>query len=320
MSTIKICSNCGGNVFKVVLNQAAIVESVTLEEDPTGFKITQVGQKQQIGRIAVCQTCQAKDPVLVDKALSVPCPSCQSLVEQSELDANNGKCLVCAAKEQMPQLANMTQEQLIRLVIQSQAKAATAPVQTTGPSVVPGEVIPPQTSAPAVETPTMTAPVQTEAPVEAPTPEYTTEQFSALFDEFEAHLKTYDASLAGSAKASFTRKLNKFLEDLKPMYAYFESKGIVARDPEAFYTSFMSQATAAPVQAAPTVDPFTTENSDGMMIHQAHGGDEIEPLVTPVDEAPVVAPETDAAPVLPGDDIPTPPPFPGFDPSSDEPY
>jgi hypothetical protein len=214
----------------------------------------------------------------------------------------------------------MTQEQLIRLLLQSQSKANQAPPIMTGPSPVNSEVIPQQV-APQEEVQQMTASVENSNPVQMQTPEFTIGQYNAAFEEFKMHLGTFDPLATGGAKSGFTRKTNKHLEDLKFMHTQLSSS-YTLEDPTDFYMSFIKAASAAvqaqdvAPQVTPDVDPFVAEDSSTMIIPEVHGRDEIQPIITPVsddsDEIPPMASQED--------DIPAPPSFGDFDPSSDEPY
>lgn len=107
---IKRCPKCGS--VKLLARKITGVQVESLENGE--FDIKAEGKKYQI-EIIGCAHCKAEfeESDLVEM---VQCKKCGKYTELSNLDAN-GECDVCCALEERPDLANMSKEDLIRMML-----------------------------------------------------------------------------------------------------------------------------------------------------------------------------------------------------------
>lgn len=133
---IKRCPKCGGT--KLLARKITGVQVESLENGE--FQINSEGKKYQI-EIAGCAKCKAnfEEAELVEM---VQCNTCGKPVEPQYLDSN-GKCDVCRALEEMPELVNMSKEDVIRMMLKTTRNTANTapavpvaqPVQTEAPAI-----------------------------------------------------------------------------------------------------------------------------------------------------------------------------------------
>ena len=128
---IKKCPKCGS--VKLLAKKITGVQVESLENGE--YKINAEGSKYQI-EIIGCAKCKEEfdESALMEM---IKCKKCGKLVEPENLDTN-GECDVCRALEERPDLANMSKEDLIRMMlklekntINSTQAPVTTPVQTT---------------------------------------------------------------------------------------------------------------------------------------------------------------------------------------------
>lgn len=128
---IKRCPKCGS--VKLLAKKITGVQVESIENGE--YKINAEGSKYQI-EIFGCAKCKEEfdESALVEM---VKCKKCGKLVEPENLDTN-GECDVCRALEERPDLANMSKEDLIRMMlklekntINSTQAPVTTSVQTT---------------------------------------------------------------------------------------------------------------------------------------------------------------------------------------------
>lgn len=107
---IKRCPKCGNT--KLLARKITGVQVESLENGE--FQINAEGKKHQI-EIIGCAKCKAEfdESQLVEM---VQCKKCGKFTEPANLDAN-GECDVCRALEERPDLANMSREDLIRMML-----------------------------------------------------------------------------------------------------------------------------------------------------------------------------------------------------------
>ena len=125
---IKRCPKCGN--AKLLARKIIGVQVESLENGE--FKINAEGSKYQL-EIIGCAKCKANfdDSQLVEM---VQCKKCGKLTAPENLDAN-GKCDVCHALEERPDLANMSKEDLIRMMLKLEKTTATTSAPKTPTSV-----------------------------------------------------------------------------------------------------------------------------------------------------------------------------------------
>lgn len=107
---IKRCPKCGNT--KLLARKITGVQVESLENGE--FQINAEGKKYQI-EIIGCAKCKADfdESQLIEM---VQCKKCGKFTEPDNLDAN-GECDVCCALEERPDLANMSKEDLIRMML-----------------------------------------------------------------------------------------------------------------------------------------------------------------------------------------------------------
>ncbi len=126
---IKRCPKCGNTRLL-----ARKITGVQVESLETGeFKINAEGSKYQL-EIIGCAKCKADfdESQLVEM---VQCKKCGNLTEPENLDAN-GECDVCRVLTERPDLANMSKEDLIRMMLKLEKNT---PQTASVPSTVQNE-------------------------------------------------------------------------------------------------------------------------------------------------------------------------------------
>lgn len=107
---IKRCPNCGSERLLAKKIVGVHVESIENGE----FKIRAEGQNYQL-EIVGCAKCKSEfdESKLIEM---VQCKKCGKFVDADNLDVN-GECDVCKALQERPDLANMSKEDLIRMML-----------------------------------------------------------------------------------------------------------------------------------------------------------------------------------------------------------
>lgn len=107
---IKRCPKCGNEKLLARKITGVQVESL----DNGEFKINAEGPKYQL-EIVGCAKCKAEfnESELVEM---VQCKKCGKYVDSEDLD-NNGECDICQALSQRPELAEMSKEDILRMML-----------------------------------------------------------------------------------------------------------------------------------------------------------------------------------------------------------
>ena len=115
---IKRCPNCGNT--KLLARKITGVQVESLENGE--FQIKAEGAKYQL-EIIGCARCKEEfdESKLVEM---VQCKKCGKFTNPENLDAN-GECDVCHALEERPDLANMSKEDLIRMMLKLEKNTST---------------------------------------------------------------------------------------------------------------------------------------------------------------------------------------------------
>ena len=118
---IKRCPKCGSDTIMAKVIYGATVQSL---EDGT-FKIIQQGKKFEVEPVQ-CMRCKtAFDNGMNDLVEMQVCKTCG----KPSLDIDeNGECDICRTMKTRPELANMSTDDLIRMVLQLEKKASDIPV------------------------------------------------------------------------------------------------------------------------------------------------------------------------------------------------
>jgi ribosomal protein S27AE len=145
---VKRCPKCGSDTIMAKVIYGATVQSL---EDGT-FKIIQQGKKFEVEPVQ-CMRCKGLfDNGMADLVEMQVCKTCG----KPSLDIDeNGECDICRTMKVRPELANMSTDDLIRMVLQLEKKT----------SVAPAPVVTEEASVPSVET-AMNPPVEETASVE----------------------------------------------------------------------------------------------------------------------------------------------------------
>lgn len=120
---IKRCPTCGST--KLLARKITGVQVESIENE---FKINAEGKSYQI-EIVGCAHCKANlnESQLVEM---VQCKKCGKFTEPANLDAN-GECDVCRAIQERPDLANMSREDLIRMMLKLEKTVPPVPAPVT---------------------------------------------------------------------------------------------------------------------------------------------------------------------------------------------
>lgn len=160
MAGFKVCPHCGSMMFAARISFPGAVQSL---EDGT-FKTVSEKKEGQITEIVMCARCrnEVTEDMLVE---GVSCKECGKIVNPSDVDAS-GVCDVCKAKKERADLANASNEDLIKMIISMEKAARMRQAADTCPSY-------------SVEPAEEPAPVADEEPVAAPASEADDEKKSA---------------------------------------------------------------------------------------------------------------------------------------------
>ena len=117
---IKRCPKCGSDTIMAKVIYGATVQSL---EDGT-FKIIQQGKKFEVEPVQ-CMRCKGLfDNGMNDLVEMQPCKTCGK--PSIDID-ENGECDICRTMKVRPELANMSTDDLIRMVLQLEKKTSVAP-------------------------------------------------------------------------------------------------------------------------------------------------------------------------------------------------
>lgn len=143
MMGIKRCPKCGNERLLARKITGVQVESL----DNGEFKINAEGPKYQL-EIVGCAKCKAEfnESELVEM---VQCKKCGKYVNSEDLN-NNGECDICQALSQRPELAEMSKEDILRMMLKLERNTLNVSPAST-PIVNTQEVTPTQVSSVAEE-------------------------------------------------------------------------------------------------------------------------------------------------------------------------
>lgn len=113
----KVCPYCGSTMFAAKIIFPGAVQAMN---DGT-FKIVSEKKDKQIVEIAMCARCRHE--VTEDKLVyGVTCKECGKVTNPSDM-TEDGVCDVCKAKKERAELANASQEDLIKMIIEMEKAA-----------------------------------------------------------------------------------------------------------------------------------------------------------------------------------------------------
>lgn len=119
-NSLKMCPYCNGTVFQAMVTLPA---EITVNEDDS-IEIQRQIVKKATYELVKCSGC-GKKLTNEDIKTAIKCKECGKMVTPDELD-EDGLCLVCHAKKDQPDIFNLSQEDLIRMLLKAQkAKAET---------------------------------------------------------------------------------------------------------------------------------------------------------------------------------------------------
>lgn len=258
---IKRCPKCGSDTIMAKVIYGATVQSL---EDGT-FKIIQQGKKFEVEPVQ-CMRCKTTfENGMNDLVETQVCKACG----KPSLDIDeNGECDICRTMKSRPELANMSTDDLIRMVLQLEKKTA---VQTSPASVA----SPTPNTSPVEEV--MNPPVEESAPVKDKTDITPTaaEKVAAAQQAIEqAHSAEPVEEPAQPKKRRVSKK--KSADDTATEETATEATEETAT--EATETNIEESAPVAPEAPLNDVDPFSANTTGFNMFDQ--------PVDTPVDSAP----------------------------------
>lgn len=132
---IKVCPHCGASMFAAEIIRGAVVQSTE-----NGFNILKENRdktKYDL-KIVMCGRCrkEVKESELIE---GVKCSCCGNFVSESEII--DGKCEVCRAKENDPEIANASEEDLIRMALDLKKQIAMLKAGNTDTPVASSEPV-----------------------------------------------------------------------------------------------------------------------------------------------------------------------------------
>lgn len=116
----KTCPHCGGNTFLASITIPGMVGVYVDENGNDAYDVLKKVDSKMGVQIVKCSKCKEllKEEDLV---VGVPCKECGAIVPASDLN-EDGICSVCAAKKARPELASMSQEDLLRMYLELEKK------------------------------------------------------------------------------------------------------------------------------------------------------------------------------------------------------
>lgn len=117
MVGMKVCPHCGSTMFAAKIIAPGAVQSL---EDGT-FKIVSEKKDGRVTEIVMCARCR-HEITEDDLVTGVACKECNRVVNPVDVDST-GVCDVCRAKKERADLANASQEDLIKMIINMERAA-----------------------------------------------------------------------------------------------------------------------------------------------------------------------------------------------------
>lgn len=117
----KICPHCGGTVFMGAITRACIVEVFASDkEGKESFNVSKETKDKYSIDIVKCIHCK-RDISKDDLVTGIKCKECGKITLSSDLN-QDGICSVCEAKKNRAELANASQDDLIRMLLEAEKK------------------------------------------------------------------------------------------------------------------------------------------------------------------------------------------------------
>ena len=124
MATKKMCPHCGGTMFMGAITRACIVEvfAPDKEGEEESFNVSKETKDKYSIEVVKCIRC--KRDVSKDKLITgVVCKECGRPVTPDDLN-KDGICSVCEAKKTRSELANASQDDLIRMLLEAEKRSS----------------------------------------------------------------------------------------------------------------------------------------------------------------------------------------------------
>lgn len=124
MATKKMCPHCGGTMFMGAITRACIVEvfAPDKEGEEESFNVSKETKDKYSIEVVKCIRC--KRDVLKDELITgVVCKECGRAVAPDDLN-KDGICSVCEAKKTRSELANASQDDLIRMLLEAEKRSS----------------------------------------------------------------------------------------------------------------------------------------------------------------------------------------------------
>ena len=124
MATKKMCPHCGGTMFMGAITRACIVEvfAPDKEGEEESFNVSKETKDKYSIEVVKCIRC--KRDVSKDELITgVVCKECGRPVAPDDLN-KNGICSVCEAKKTRSELANASQDDLIRMLLEAEKRSS----------------------------------------------------------------------------------------------------------------------------------------------------------------------------------------------------
>ena len=124
MATKKMCPHCGGTMFMGAITRACIVEvfAPDKEGEEESFNVSKETKDKYSIEVVKCIRC--KRDVSKDELITgVICKECGRAVAPDDLN-KDGICSVCEAKKTRSELANASQDDLIRMLLEAEKRSS----------------------------------------------------------------------------------------------------------------------------------------------------------------------------------------------------
>ena len=124
MATKKMCPHCGGTMFMGAITRACIVEvfAPDKEGEEESFNVSKETKDKYSIEVVKCIRC--KRDVSKDELITgVVCKECGRPVAPDDLN-KDGICSVCEAKKTRSELANASQDDLIRMLLEAEKRSS----------------------------------------------------------------------------------------------------------------------------------------------------------------------------------------------------